>query len=170
MPPRRALFLDRDGVLNVDHGYIGNADRFEIIPGVFEALRMAQAQGLALIVVTNQSGIARGLFSEADYHTLEQHMRAVFAAEGVFFTGIYHCPHHPYGNVPEFTQDCACRKPKPGMILQAGQQHGIDLAHSIMVGDKQSDVDAARAAGVGKQYLVGGCNTLYKIMADFCAM
>ncbi len=106
---RRALFLDRDGVINVDHGYVWQPDRFEVLPGVFDALRAAQTLGYALIVVTNQSGIARGYFSEEDYARLATHMRSIFASEGVTFDGIYHCPHYSLdaGGAPL----CACRKP-----------------------------------------------------------
>lgn len=151
---QRALFLDRDGVLNVDHHYVGRPSEFEVIDGAFDALRHAKSLGYALVVVTNQSGIARGYFSPGDYRILEQHMRAVFASEGVHFTGIYHCPHHPEGIVPEFSIACDCRKPKPGMILQAAREHGIDLGASIMVGDKESDAYAARAAGVRRICLI----------------
>ena len=150
---RRALFLDRDGVINVDHGYVWQPERFEALPGVFDALRMAQALGYALIVVTNQSGIGRGYFSEEDYARLEVHMRSVFASEGVTFDGIYHCPH--YWPEVDGTPPCACRKPQPGMILRAAEDHAIDLAHSILVGDKASDLAAASAAGVGRAYRVG---------------
>jgi D-glycero-D-manno-heptose 1,7-bisphosphate phosphatase len=160
---RRALFLDRDGVLNVDHHYVSRPDQFEVIPGVFAALRHAQALGYALIVVTNQSGIARGYFTSDEYLALERHMRAVFAAEAVAFTGIYHCPHHPEGSVPSFAIACSCRKPAPGLILQAAREHNIDLGVSIMVGDKDSDIAAARAAGVGRTHLV---NPPHDTLAD----
>jgi D-glycero-D-manno-heptose 1,7-bisphosphate phosphatase len=152
---RRALFLDRDGVINVDHGYVSGPDKFDVIEGVFDALRRAQKLGYLLVVVTNQSGIARGYFSEDDYRRLEDHMRALFLAEGITFAGIYHCPHHPDGSIRDLAVRCNCRKPEPGMILRAARDHDIDLAASIMVGDKDSDVAAARAAGVGRSYLVG---------------
>lgn len=151
---RRALFLDRDGVLNVDHGYISRPEQFEVIDGVFDALRHAQVLGYLLVVVTNQSGIARGYFAAADYWVLEDHMRTVFSAEGITFAGIYHCPHYPKGSVPALAVACDCRKPEPGMILRAAREHNIDLNASIMVGDKQSDIAAARAAGIGRAYLV----------------
>lgn len=151
---RRALFLDRDGVLNVDHGYVYCPTDFQVIDGVFRTLRRAQAEGYALIVVTNQSGIARGYFDQAQYEALEYHMRHIFAEEGITFTDIYHCPHHPLGIVPEFSIECDCRKPRPGMILRAAREHDIDLALSIMVGDKESDEQAARSAGVGDIFIV----------------
>lgn len=151
---RRALFLDRDGVINVDHGYISRPDQFDIMEGVFDTLREAQKLGYLLVVVTNQSGIARGYFTEDDYRRVEDYMRAAFLAEGIIFAAIYHCPHHPDGVVPVLAVRCGCRKPEPGMILRAARDHHIDLAASIMVGDKNSDVAAARAAGVGRAYLV----------------
>lgn len=144
---RPALFLDRDGVLNVDHGYVSRAADFEPVDGVFTALRSAAARGYALIVVTNQSGICRGYFTQGDYDALEAHMRKLFAAQGIELTAIYHCPHHPDAG-------CDCRKPRPGMILRAAREHGIDLARSVMIGDKPSDAEAARAAGVGRIELV----------------
>lgn len=151
---QRALFLDRDGVLNVDRHYIFRPDQFEVIDGAFDVLRGAQALGYALIVVTNQSGIARGYFEMEEYRLLERHMCAVFAAQGIAFAGIYHCPHHPEGSVAEYAIACDCRKPQPGMILQAAHEHNIDLNASVMVGDKESDIMAARAAGVGRAYLL----------------
>lgn len=145
---RPALFLDRDGVLNVDSGYVGRIADFQPMEGVFAALREAVRRGYLLIVVTNQSGIGRGYFSQAEYDALEAHMERLFAAQGARLTGIYHCPHLPGAG-------CECRKPRPGMILQAAREHGIDLARSVMVGDKPSDAEAARAAGVGTIELVG---------------
>lgn len=151
---RRALFLDRDGVINVDQHYLSRPEHFEVFPGVFDVLRHAQALGYALIVVTNQSGIARGFFTLDEYLALEGHMRSVFYAEKIEFAGIYYCPHHPDGSVTDFAMVCDCRKPAPGMILRAASEHDIDLAASIMVGDKDSDIAAARAAGVGSVFLV----------------
>lgn len=151
---RRALFLDRDGVINVDHGYITGPDKFDVMEGVFDALRRAQKLGYLLVVVTNQSGIARGYFTDDDYRRVEDHMRATFLGEGITFAAIYHCPHHPDGVIPALASRCDCRKPEPGMILRAARDHDIDLAASIMVGDKDSDIAAARAAGVGRTYLV----------------
>lgn len=152
----RALFLDRDGVINVDHGYTGSVERFDVIPGVFAALTRAAALGYRLIVVTNQSGIARGYFSADDYERVERHMADVFAAQGIHFTGIYHCPHHIDGVIEQLAVACTCRKPAPGMILQACSDHAIDPARSIMVGDRSGDVEAGRAAGVRDCFLIDG--------------
>jgi len=144
---RPALFLDRDGVLNVDHGYVFRKADFEPIAGVFEALRLAVARGYILIIVTNQSGIGRGYFTQTDYDALEAYIRQLFADEAIPLTAIYHCPHHPDAK-------CDCRKPRPGMILRAAQDHDIDLPRSVMIGDKPSDAEAAQTAGVGKVELV----------------
>lgn len=156
MPSSRALFLDRDGVINVDHGYIGSVDRFDIIPGVVEALGRALDYGFRLVVVTNQSGVARGYFSAAEYDLVECHMVAQFAAEGIRFAGIYHCPHHIDGAVVSLAVACNCRKPAPGLILQACADLAIDPSRSIMVGDRPSDLEAGQAAGVAHRFLIDG--------------
>ncbi len=111
-------------------------------------------KGYALIVITDQSGIARGHFSSEQYRELDREMRALFAKEEIEFLDIYHCPHHPDGVVPEYSIECDCRKPAPGMFLRAAREHGIDMAHSIMVGDRESDLTAARASGVGRVELI----------------
>lgn len=152
----RALFLDRDGVINVDYGYVDRPEKFEIIPSIIPVLRMAQAEGYLLVVITNQSGIARGYFTEKDYAALEAHMCRCFAEHEIAFAGVYHCPHHPEGSVPELSVVCDCRKPAPGLILRAASEHDIDLSESILVGDKLSDIAAASAAGVGRAILVRG--------------
>lgn len=159
---RKALFLDRDGVINVDHGYVSRIADFEPVEGLFDALRTAVADGYALIVVTNQSGIGRGYFTQADYDALEDHMRRLFAAEGVALTAVYHCPHRP-------EDGCSCRKPAPGMILRAAREHDVDLARSIMIGDKPSDAEAARMAGIGRIELVSPGRSIGRILARACA-
>lgn len=151
---RRAAFLDRDGVINIDSAYLSRWEDFQFVPGAVEAMRRMQQAGYALVVVTNQSGIARGYYSEDAYQLLTRQMRAALEAEGVKLAGVYHCPHHPSGRVPELAIDCDCRKPAPGMILRAAQELQLDLPHSFLVGDKDSDLQAARAAGVGRAYLV----------------
>lgn len=151
---KRGLFLDRDGVLNVDSGYVGRFEDFRVIDGVFSALRKAQSEGFLLFIVTNQSGIARGYFTEDAYLILESQIQTLFRGEGIEFTDIYHCPHHPDGIVPHLSILCDCRKPQPGMILRAAREHCVDLASSVMVGDKQSDIQAAEAAGIGATKLL----------------
>ena len=150
----RALFLDRDGVINIDHGYVLRPEDFKLVPGVVDLLRTAQAHNFSLIVVTNQSGLARGLFDESQYLRLENHMREILADEGVTLADIYYCPHHPGGSVARFASVCSCRKPAPGLILQAAREHTVDLDASILIGDKSSDIEAAKAAGVGRYFLV----------------
>ena len=143
----RAVFLDRDGVINVDYGYVGTKERFVFVEGIFESLRQLSERGFKLIIVTNQSGIARGLYSSEDFARLTDYMLARLQEEGVMINGVYHCPHHP-------DDGCSCRKPAPGMILQAAKEHDIDLASSWLVGDKMSDIEAARNAGIPNTILL----------------
>jgi len=150
----KALFLDRDGVINIDHGYVSKPEQFEFVQGVFEACQYFQDQGYKLMVVTNQSGIARGYYTPEQFEQLTQWMCQQFAAHGVHITAVYHCPHHPTKGQAPYVQVCNCRKPAPGMLLQAIAEHHIDPRHSIMVGDKGADMQAAAAAGVGHKILV----------------
>jgi D-glycero-D-manno-heptose 1,7-bisphosphate phosphatase len=152
---RRAAFLDRDGVINRDIGYVHNIRDFEILPGVVGALQRLQAADYALIVVTNQSGLARGLFDESAYEALTQNLHDTLAGDGIYLNGVYHCPHLPDASIPRFRRDCDCRKPLPGMLLRAIADHSIDPGASLLVGDKRSDIAAGRAALVGRCYLVG---------------
>ena len=150
-----AVFLDRDGVINFDHGYVSTWEQFEFLPGAPEALRELQDAGYLLIIVSNQSGIGRGYYSERDLHTLNQAIAEhLDSTLGVTLSGFYHCPHHPTEAEGEFRQQCDCRKPAPGMIQQAVLDHGIDVKTSLLVGDKDSDIEAGRAAGVGRLFKV----------------
>ncbi|MGL4614830.1 MAG: D-glycero-beta-D-manno-heptose 1,7-bisphosphate 7-phosphatase [Shewanella sp.] len=150
----RAVFLDRDGVINKDHGYVHQVDDFEYIEGVFDACIALKQMGYKLVVVTNQSGIARGLYSEEQFHSLTEWMDWNFADKGVELDGIYYCPHHPEKGVGDYKVDCDCRKPKPGMLNDAAKFLKIDLSQSVMVGDKAEDMQAAKAAGVSTRILV----------------
>ena len=156
--PRKAAFLDRDGVINLDRAYVHQWDEFEFVPGAVDAMRRLREAGYVLIVVTNQSGLARGMYTEAQFQALTTQMRAALKDAGAEVEAVYHCPHHPKGTVAELARDCDCRKPEPGMILQAAREHGLSLAQSFMVGDKPSDIEAARAAGVGHAYIVQSDN------------
>jgi len=148
----KAAFLDRDGVINDDKGYVHRPEDFVFLDGALEGLRELQKQGYRLIVVTNQSGIGRGYFSEKEFEALTSHMIAALGQSGVTLAGVYHCPHVP----AERTADaCDCRKPAPGMILRAQGELGIDLSRSILCGDKDSDLGAGRAAGVGRIFRIG---------------
>lgn len=150
----KAVFLDRDGVINVDHGYVCRPEDFCFARGAVQGMQQILNAGYKLVVITNQSGIARGFYTEKDYEALTAHMQAELANAGVHLCGVYHCPHLPDAAVDAYRKDCDCRKPGPGMILRAAQDHGIDLSQSILVGDKQSDIAAGRAAGVRACYLI----------------
>lgn len=151
---RAAVFLDRDGVLIADHGYVHRAADVHWLPGVFDALRLFVSAGYLLVVVTNQSGIARGLYTEAAFEQLMQFMRRSLAARGLALAGVYHCPHHPAGRVAGYVRHCDCRKPAAGMLLRARDDLALDMEESLMIGDRPSDVAAGRAAGVGRCYLL----------------
>ena len=149
-----AVFLDRDGVINVDHGYVHDEHDFEYIDGVFEAAKAFKDMGYLLVLVTNQSGIARGMFSEDRFLSLTQWMDWNFVDNGVELDGIYYCPHHAEHGIGDYKQDCECRKPKPGMFISARDFLKIDMANSVMIGDKAEDMMAAEAARVGTKVLV----------------
>ncbi len=157
-PLRKAAFLDRDGVINKDEAYVSRWEGFEFAPGAIEGMRLLQAAGYVLVVVTNQSGLARGFYAEAQYQALTQQMFAALKQAGVELAGVYHCPHHPNGVVPELSISCNCRKPAPGMLLQAAEELGLSLPDSLLIGDKPSDIEAARAAGLGRAYSVDADN------------
>ncbi len=139
----KALFLDRDGVINEDHGYVYKPEQFCFIEGIFELCKQYQDQGYLIIIVTNQSGIARGFYSEEEFLHVSQWMREQFQKNGVNITHIYHCPHHP-----EITGSCRCRKPSAGMLLDAQKEYDIDMKNSLMIGDKERDIEAAIGAGI----------------------
>lgn len=151
----KAAFLDRDGVINIDHAYVHKPQEFQFIDGVFEACRKLQAMGYLLIVATNQSGIGRGYYTEKDFADLCDWMKAEFKREGVNIADIFFCPHHPEKALGAYRLDCNCRKPKPGMLLAAQKKWNIDMKASLMVGDKAADMQAALAAGVAARILVG---------------
>jgi D-glycero-D-manno-heptose 1,7-bisphosphate phosphatase len=153
---RSALFLDRDGVINVDHGYVQRPEQFDFVPGIFELARFwANELGRPIVVVTNQSGIGRGMFDELAYAELTRWMCDRFAAEGARLARVYHCPYHPEHGVGSYRRDHPWRKPNPGMILQAACDLGLDLARSAIMGDSMSDIEAGARAGVGLRVLLG---------------
>ncbi|MDO6427260.1 D-glycero-beta-D-manno-heptose 1,7-bisphosphate 7-phosphatase [Thalassotalea sp. 1_MG-2023] len=150
----KALFLDRDGIINVDHGYVYQQQDFEFTEGIFELCQHATKLGYLLIVITNQSGIARGKYTEADFLTLTEWMKTTFNQHNCLITDVFFCPHHPTKGKGEYLKTCQCRKPEPGLILQAATKYNIDLSQSVFIGDKVSDMQAAESAGINNRILV----------------
>ena len=150
---KKALFLDRDGTINVDKGYVYEKEEFEFQPGIFELVKKYAEQGYLIFIVTNQSGIARGLYTEKDYLQLTDWLKAAFSEKGIKIEKVYHCPH-----LPEISGSCSCRKPNPGMIVEAISEYNIDPATSVLIGDSERDLQAGEKAGIGKnlyiQYLL----------------
>ena len=153
----KALFLDRDGVVNKEKHYLYKIEDFEFIDSVFETCRYFQDKGYLVIIITNQAGIARGKYTEKDFEILTEWMIKEFEKEDVKISKVYHCSHHP-----DFSGECECRKPKPKMLLDAQKEFDIDLKNSILVGDKNSDIEAGINARVQTNYLITtGHNILY---------
>jgi len=146
---RKALFLDRDGVINEDLGYTHRIAQFRFVDDIFSLCRYAQAKGYLIIVVTNQSGIARKLYTREQFKTLTRWITTQFYRRGIRIHSVEYCPHHP-----DITLKCSCRKPRPGMIHRAQRRYAINLQKSIMVGDKLSDMQAAQKAGIGTRLLL----------------
>jgi D-glycero-D-manno-heptose 1,7-bisphosphate phosphatase len=151
----RALFLDRDGVVNEEVGYLHRTEDVRWVAGIVPLCRTAQSLGYKLVVVTNQSGIARGLYSEAQFQSLMSWMRAELAGRGITLDGVYYCPYHPEG-IGEYCREHEDRKPSPGMLLRAARDLELDLAQSILVGDRCSDLAAAHAAGLRQAFFMPG--------------
>lgn len=151
---QKALFLDRDGVINVDHSYVGSYEDFEFVEGIFDIIHTFQNNGFLPVIVTNQSGIARGYYSEKDFHGLMEQVQKEFYARNIVNIPVYFCPHHEQGSVAEYAIACKCRKPLPGMLNQAARDLNIDLANSVLIGDSWRDIEAANAAGLTKSYFL----------------
>ena len=147
--PRKALFLDRDGVINVEKNYVWRIEDFEFMPGIFELCETAQQLGFLLVVITNQAGIGRGYYTEADYQKLTDWMVEQLRARSIEISRVYHCPYHPTAGIGEYRRESFDRKPNPGMILKARDDLHLDLSQCVLLGDKDSDIEAGRAAGVG---------------------
>lgn len=145
---RPAVFFDRDGVLNVDKGYLFRPEDVEWIPGAIRSIRHFNKQGYLVLVVTNQSGIARGYYTEEDLHLLHQRMNEKLKSEGAHIDAFYFCPHHPEAAIEQYKINCDCRKPKAGMLQQAKAEWCIRMDRSFLIGDKPSDIAAAKAAGL----------------------
>ncbi len=153
---QKALFLDRDGVINHEVGYLHTVAEVRFVDGIFALCRTAQRLGYRLIVVTNQSGIARGYYTTGDFEALMAWMRAQFLAESVTLDAVYHCPYHPEHGLGEFKREHEDRKPSPGMLHRGAREFGLDLTASVLVGDRCSDIAAAQAAGLLEAFLLGG--------------
>jgi D-glycero-D-manno-heptose 1,7-bisphosphate phosphatase len=151
---RKALFLDRDGVVNIDTGYLHTPDECVFIDGIFELVRAANRADYAVVLVTNQAGIGRGYFSAEQFLAFSDWMLGEFQKQGAQIDRVYHCPHHPEHGIGELRQACGCRKPQPGMFLDACADLDLDMSHSLMIGDKLSDLDAASRAGVAHRFLL----------------
>ena len=161
MNKQPAVFFDRDGVLNIDHGYTYRQEDFEWMPGAIETIKRFNDRGFLVFVVTNQSGVARGYYKEADVNKLHQYMQQELAQHAAHIDAFYYCPHHPYGQ-GKYRKVCDCRKPRPGMILKALSEWPVDQKRTVVIGDKPSDIEAATAAGL-KGYLFSDDN-LYLII------
>jgi len=156
---RPALFLDRDGVINVDYAYVCTQKQFEFVEGIFELCRHAKELGYLVFVVTNQAGIGRGYYTEQEFLEVTEWMCSVFETRGAAIDKVYFCPFHPEYGIRHYKADSPFRKPGPGMILQAAEEFSIDLKHSVLVGDKESDIKAGLAAGIK-------CNLLFSPMSE----
>lgn len=142
----KAVFLDRDGTINVDHGYVHRIEDFEFLPGVIEALKLLQSKGYLLIIITNQSGIARGYYTEEDYNKLTEYMLDELKKEGIDITDVLYCPHLPDAKIEKYRVDCDCRKPKTGLFQKAIQKWNINISKSIAVGDKARDLSVCETS------------------------
>lgn len=163
---RRAVFFDRDGVLNEEVGYLWEVERFRWIDGARDAIKLCNERGILTVVVTNQSGIARGLYTPLDVDKLHQRMQDDLAEVGARIDAFYYCPHHPQGIIAGLNVECNCRKPKPGMILCACKDFDIEPAQSILFGDSVRDIEAAAAAGLRAGILFTGGNLFEVVKAE----
>ncbi len=159
--------MDRDGVINYNYGYVCDKDNFDFIEGIFELCRSAMSLGYELIIITNQAGIGRGYYTEDIFKQLTKWMCERFENEGVTITDVFFCPYHPDKGVGKYRIDSYDRKPNPGMLLKASEKHHLSLADSIMLGDKQSDIKAARSAGVGVTCLYNVNSQTNSKLADY---
>ncbi len=178
---KRAVFLDRDGTINYDVGYLNHPDQLEFIPGAVEAIRMLREAGFSIVVITNQAGIAKGLIPEEQLPKINAAFSRMLDEVDAACDGLYYCPHHPEGKVEDYARACDCRKPAPGMLLQAAEDLDIDLVRSYVVGDKSSDVQLGHNVGATAVMVLTGhgrdeqkqypadytpphytCNTLYE--------
>lgn len=155
----KAVFLDRDGIIIEDTGYVGEIERVKFLPEVSEAIKLLNTNKFIVIVVTNQAGVARGYFSEEDVRKVNNYIRESLVGEGAVISKFYYCPHHIDGIIEEYRKDCYCRKPNPGMIEKAVHDYDIDLEKSFLIGDKNSDIETGYSAGCRTIILAGDEST-----------
>jgi D-glycero-D-manno-heptose 1,7-bisphosphate phosphatase len=166
IPRRPAVFLDKDGTLVVDVPYNVDPERVRLTTHAIEGLQLLQECGYALFIVTNQAGMAKGFFSHKDWQAMQAYLSRLLASHGICISGFRVCPHHPQGTVAGLAIPCACRKPLPGMLLQAASEHGIDLQHSWMIGDILHDIEAGKRAGCRTVLIENGNETEWQINAN----
>ena len=163
---RVALFLDRDGVINEEIGYLWRFEDVRFVPGIVPLLQAANRLGVFTCVVTNQAGIGRGLYSETQFEQLMQEMRRALEAQGARLDAVYHSPFHPVHGIGKYRRESAWRKPAPGMLLQAAADHSLDLARSTMVGDRCGDMEAGAAAGVPHLFLLNSDDACTQVRCE----
>lgn len=157
---KKALFLDRDGVINREKNYVFRIRDFEFMEGIFEVLQHFQSLGYLLIVITNQAGIGRGYYSESDFCLINNWMLRQFKIHKIYISKVYYCPYHPTFGLGKYKKDAFCRKPNPGMILEAKNEFNIDLSKSILIGDKISDIEAGINSGIKTNVLIQNSETI----------
>jgi len=153
---QKAVFLDRDGTIIEDVGYLSDIGQIRILPGAAKALRLLNDNGFKVVIVTNQAGVARGYFTESMANEINEKLVRLLADRGSVVERIYYCPHHIEGIIAKYKKECNCRKPNPGMIEQAVKELAIDITNSVMIGDKNSDIEAGRRAGCGRTIFISG--------------
>lgn len=165
----KALFLDRDGVINIDHGYTYKVSDLSLIDGVVEGLQAISHLEYKIFIVTNQSGIARGLFGIDDLHFFMDHLLKTLAKNNINISDYFFCPHHTEGTIKAYTKKCSCRKPEPGMLHDAQKKYNLDLSQSILIGDKETDILAGKNAGVPSNILITNSTLSSRSKASYSA-
>ena len=163
----KALFLDRDGIINEDSAYVYQPQAFIFVEGIFDLCRHFVKQGYRLFIITNQAGIGRGFYSEADFEQLMAWVSEEFSKQRIVIEKSYYCPHHPTAGIGHYKVNCDCRKPETGMLLEAAREFNLDLSDSLLIGDKISDIEAGKKAGLKKTYLI---KSRYQEAYDFSSV
>lgn len=167
---KKCVFLDRDGVINRDLGYVSSISQIQINKNVGKSIRLLNEHGFIVIVVTNQSGVARGYFDESTVWEINQHIMEILAEEGAYIQEFYVCPHLIQGIVKKYAVACDCRKPNPGMLLAAKQKYDIDMAHSYLIGDKSTDIQAGIEAGLKQSFLIETDGSMLQVVEKILSM